>query len=191
MRRKDGQVRVTDGPYSESKEVLGRLLHDRGRQLRQGHRSRTRLSAPRLRRHDRGPAGRYDVIHVLAPAGRPSVSHPRGAAGRLARADLRSGAPGAGGGSRPGRAAQGAAAVALHRRAAEPRWVALPRGAKRGARRAPAHCRIRGPRPRDCSRTRANVGPRRRPDAIEATIEGDELRMVFMCCHPSLAPSSR
>jgi len=54
MRRKDGQVRVTDGPYSESKEVL----LDRSGKLRQGCRARARLPASRVRRDDRSAAGR-------------------------------------------------------------------------------------------------------------------------------------
>ena len=64
MRRKNNQVRVTDGPYSESKELLGGYCMIRSRQLRTGHRLRPRLPATRLRRNDRSPTSGRDVTSV-------------------------------------------------------------------------------------------------------------------------------
>ena len=48
VRSHDGQLRVTDGPYSETKEVLGGYFTDRGRRLRSGRRTAARLPAPRV-----------------------------------------------------------------------------------------------------------------------------------------------
>ncbi len=122
---------------------------------------------------------------------RPSVPQSRGTDGRLAHAHLRAGAPRPRGGSRAGRAAQGAPAVALLRRARRTPAGWLFRVARNGA--------------LDVLRRNASFAVARAEIAAElsaqstacsrashdSAIEDDELRMVFMCCHPSLPPDAR
>ena len=122
-------------------------------------------------------------------ARRPSVPQPRGADGRVAHAvfgpahlDLAE------------EVVQDALVKALQQwpysgMPEQSRRVAARRRSQRRARRPAAHVAVR--QSSRCDRRRNRADRAAQPDLDRHAVEDDELRLVFMCCHPSLSPDAR
>ena len=185
---KGGEVVTTDGPFAETKEVLGGyyLLNckdldeaiavggaDPRRLARQGRGAPGR----RLRRRQLTEPG--DGRWPRPPASRVAGSWPPspGSLGDLGLAED---------------AVQDAVVAALEsvaraRRPRQPGGVAHDDRPPQGPRPAPPGVDA-GParRPRRCA-----CSTTERPEPPESVVRDDLLRLVFTCCHPALAPEAR
>ena len=123
----------------------------------------------------------------------PSVPQPGGADGRLADARVRSGPPRARRRGRAGRARQGAPAVAVLGHSRQPRRVAAcasPATARSTPCAATSSFRGRaGEIAAEIGRTGDALAAD--PIALDGLLRDDELRMMFLCCHPSLPRDAR
>ena len=148
--RDDGERVVTDGPFAETREILGRLLPPR----RPGPRRGARLGGPvpgrAARQPDRGAADHGVRAAVSAGAAgsveaaieKVAIREERGRLLAVARAPVRRSRPGRGG--RLGRRRGGAGAVAGRRRPGPARRVVAHHGAAQGGGPAAPRQGLRG-----------------------------------------------
>ena len=181
--RKDGEVTLTDGPYAETKEIALLLLHPR----RRGPRRRDGVGGEDARGRVRLGRGAPDGCATRC------VSEAAGALEEAfrARACRRPGhghapprrRPRARRGRRPGRVRRRGGRLGPPRRAGPSRRLADHDGVAPGARPAAPRARRRRPR----GRARAGGGRRMELELERSSLEDDQLRMIFTCCHPGAA----
>ena len=192
---RDGEVLTIDGPFAETKEQIGRLLHRRLRRPRRGHRDR-RQDPERLHRARRGAADLGDGGRdgrLVAGARRVAAAVAgafREEWGRVVATLIRT----TGDWDLAEECAQDAFA-------AGPRAVAGRRRARAtpapGSPPPPATGRSTGSavgavRRRQGARSSAMLdGPTDPDDDDRAGIDDDRLRLLFTCCHPALALEAR
>ena len=187
-----GKPRATDGPYSETKEVHGRLLYHRSRELRRGGGAFAHPSAPRVRRHHRGPASLGDVT-TPAETG-PLLDHLfRRQAGRIVAHLTR---------------LMGPAYLELAEETVQEAMLrALQGWPAQGVPENPAAWLFRVAHNLAIDAVRRNRTLREKTDAmvaeltrsssallddpaVEEQLRDDELRMIFLCCHPEIPRDS-
>ena len=183
-----GDVLVTDGPFAEAKEQLGGFwvisAPDLDAALEVGGRSECRL-----RRSGRGAAVPRRARGLTESGAGGPVRH---RAGLPLRVGTSGGDPGpllrrhrSRRGSGPGRLRRRAPALAHQRPATQPRGLDHHHARHRGI------DRVRREATRDDRQVAAvRLHERDQPEEV-GPVADDQLRLIFTCCHPALAPGAQ